>query len=114
MKAMPFLPITTAWAMRYFSSVSLVEVCSNTRDITGNPVVDITHRFAAFTARSIAGMVGDLGLLTKAGLPSLAEVFLDFENRLNPRYRPVLRNVPFPNKPSAGNPLYREELERVQ
>ena len=58
-------------------------------------------------------MVGDIGLLTKSGLPYLAEVFLDFENRLNPRYRPAYRNIPFPNKPSASDPLYGEELERV-
>ena len=72
------------------------------------------NRSEAFTARSIAGMVGDIGLLTKSGLPYLAEVFLDFENRLNPRYRPAYRNIPFPNKPSASDPLYREELERVR
>lgn len=59
-------------------------------------------------------MVGDIGLLTKAGLPYLAEVFIDFENRFNPRYRPAYRNIPFPNKPSASDPLYRDELERVR
>ncbi len=74
----------------------------------------IANTCEAFTARSIAGMVGEIGLLTKAGLPYLAEVFLDFENRLNPRYRPVYRNIPFPNKPSASNPLYGDELERVR
>lgn len=59
-------------------------------------------------------MVGDIGLLTKSGLPYLAEVFLDFENRLNPKYRPAYRNIPFPNKPSASDPLYGDELERVR
>jgi hypothetical protein len=59
-------------------------------------------------------MVGEIGLLTKAGLPYLAEVFIDFENRLNPRYRPAYRNIPFPNKPSASDPLYGDELERVR
>ncbi len=78
-----------------------------------NPRVKVTNAFGAFTARSIAGMVGDIGLLTKSGLPYLAEVFLDFENRLNPRYRPAYKNIPFPNKPSASDPLYGKELERV-
>ena len=79
-----------------------------------NSPVEIANTPEAFTARSIAGMVGEIGLLTKTGLPYLAEVFIDFENRLNSRYRPVYKNIPFPNKPSASNPLYGEELERVR
>lgn len=66
----------------------------------------------AFTARSIAGLIAGLGLLTKAGLPYLAEVFKDFENRENPNYRPSDPDSPFPNKPSASDPRYEEELEK--
>lgn len=66
----------------------------------------------AFTARSIAGLIGGVGLLTKAGLPSLAEVFKDFENRENPNYQPATPDSPFPNKPSASDPRYEEELEK--
>lgn len=66
----------------------------------------------AFTARSIAGLIAGVGLLTKAGLPSLAEVFKDFENRENPNYRPANPDSPFSNKPSASNPRYEEELEK--
>lgn len=66
----------------------------------------------AFTARSIAGLIGGVGLLTKAGLPSLAEVFKDFENRENPNYQPATPDSPFPNKPSALDPRYEEELEK--
>lgn len=64
----------------------------------------------AFTARSIAGLIAGVGLLTKAGLPSLAEVFKDFENRENPYYRPANPDSPFPDKPSASDPRYEEEL----
>ncbi len=35
----------------------------------------------AFTARSIAGLIDGVGLLTKSGIHYLAEVFKDFENR---------------------------------
>ena len=51
--------------------------------------------------------------MTKDGLPYLAEIFKDFENRWNPNYRPVKPDIPFPNKPSAKEPIYSEELERV-
>lgn len=67
----------------------------------------------AFTARSIAGLIGGVGLLTKTGLPFLAEVFKDFENRWNPNYRPASPDIPFPNKPSVNDPLYRDELSKV-
>lgn len=57
--------------------------------------------------------MGGVGLLTKEALPYLAEVFKDFEHRWNPNYRPAHPDVPFPNKPSAKDPFYREELGRV-
>ena len=66
----------------------------------------------AFTARSIAGLIAGVGLLTKAGLPYLAEVFKDFENRENPNYRPSDPDSPFPNKPSVSDTRYEEELEK--
>ncbi|KAL6720695.1 hypothetical protein ACLMJK_002620 [Lecanora helva] len=66
----------------------------------------------AFTARSIAGLIDGVGLLTKSGLHYLAEVFKDFENRENPNYKPANPDVPFPDKPSAASPKYTEELSR--
>ncbi|KAK3167143.1 hypothetical protein OEA41_010269 [Lepraria neglecta] len=68
----------------------------------------------AFTARSIAGLIDGVGLLTKAGLNYLAEVFKDFENRENPRYRPKYPNTPFPDKPSALDPNYKIQLQSVR
>ena len=86
-------------------------------------------RLKAFTARSIAGLIDGVGLLTKSGIQYLAEVFKDFENREvgsglhtlhsallmgleNPNYKPANPNNPFPNKPSAASPRYMEELSR--
>ncbi len=66
----------------------------------------------AFTARSVAGLIGNAGLLTKSGLPDLAEVFKDFQHRRNPNYVPANPDIPFPRKPSASDPMYRETLER--
>lgn len=68
---------------------------------------------SAFTARSIAGLIGGVGLLSKDALPYLAEVVKDFENGWNPTYRPAYPNIPFPKKPSGRDPRYRTELETV-
>ncbi|KAF2687322.1 hypothetical protein K458DRAFT_386150 [Lentithecium fluviatile CBS 122367] len=66
----------------------------------------------AFTARSIGGLIGEIGLLTKKGLPSLAEIFQDVRHRRNPDYVPKNPDIPFPRKPSADDPRYASELER--
>ena len=68
----------------------------------------------AFTARSVAGFIAGVGLLTKAGITYLAEVFKDFENRENPRYRPAYPDQPIPDKPSASSPAYTRELAKVR
>ena len=66
----------------------------------------------AFTARSVGGLIGGVGLLTKAGLPDLAEIFKDFEHRRDENYKPANPNVPFRQKPSASDPRYRDTLEK--
>lgn len=68
----------------------------------------------AFTARSIAGMIDTIGVLTKAGLPYLAEIFEDFEHRLDQKYKPSNPNIPFPNKPSVSDPAYARKLQEVR
>lgn len=68
----------------------------------------------AYTVRSIAGLIGGIGLLSKAGLPFLAEIFADYENRWDPSYIPANPTIPFANKPSANDPAYVKELERVR
>ena len=66
----------------------------------------------AYTARAIGGMIGDLGLLTKRGLPYFSEIFEDYKHRHDERYRPKYEDVPFPNKPPFDDPRYVQELER--
>ena len=68
----------------------------------------------AFTARSIAGFINSIGVLTKGGLPAMAEIFEDFEMRWDPDYQPAYPDIPFPNKPNIRNPEYSRELERVK
>jgi hypothetical protein len=58
-------------------------------------------------------LMAAVGLLTKTGLQHLGEIYRDVRNRRNPNYRPHHRDIPFPRKPSANDPRYREELQRV-
>jgi len=66
----------------------------------------------AYTARAIAGLMADVGLLTKKGLPFLAEVFKDVQHKHDRDYVGKHPDVPFPDKPSAASPEYRDELRR--
>ena len=86
-------------------------VCQNY--VPGDEIFLIGFSRGAFTTRSIAGLIDNMGVLTKAGLPYLSVVFKDFENRANPKYESSYPNSPFPNKPSASNPHYQRELQRV-
>ncbi|KAF2645009.1 hypothetical protein P280DRAFT_185668 [Massarina eburnea CBS 473.64] len=78
----------------------------------GDEIFLIGFSRGAFTARSIAGLIGEIGLLTKKGLNSLPEVFEDVRERRNPKYVPKNPDSPFPNKPSANSSRYADELER--
>lgn len=69
--------------------------------------------WVAYTVRSIAGLIGGIGLLTKGGLPFLAQVFKDYENRWNVAYVSANPTIPFSDKPSANDPAYAEELQRA-
>ncbi|KAF2396115.1 hypothetical protein EJ06DRAFT_243851 [Trichodelitschia bisporula] len=66
----------------------------------------------AFTARSIAGLIGAVGLLTKRGLPYLPEIFRDVRHRHDPHYQPMTPDQPYKNKPSASDPSYKDGLAR--
>ncbi|KAL8692106.1 MAG: hypothetical protein Q9218_002802 [Villophora microphyllina] len=78
----------------------------------GDEIFLVGFSRGAFTARSVAGLVAEVGLLTKSGLPDLAEVFKDFQHKRDPNYRPANPNIPFPGKPSASDPSYARTMER--
>jgi hypothetical protein len=65
----------------------------------------------AFTARSIGGMVGALGLLTRAGIPYFNEIFEDWEHRNDDRYTSKFPDIPFPGK-GPFDQRYVHELAR--
>lgn len=68
----------------------------------------------AFTARSIAGLISSIGVLTKKGLPYLAEIFRDVQHRHDRHYRPKHPDLPFRDKPSVLDPAYIRTLTRLR
>lgn len=80
--------------------------------VRGDEIYIFGFSRGAYTARAIAGLIGEVGLLTKEGLPYLAEVFHDVKHQHDPNYRPKHPDLPFPDKPSALDPMYKEELQR--
>ena len=85
-----------------------------TNYMNGDEIYLLGFSRGAFTARSVGGMIGDLGLLTKAGLPSFGEIFEDYIHRKDSDYRPHYPDVPFPNKPRFKDPEYVRQLEEVE
>ena len=78
----------------------------------GDEIFLIGFSRGAWTARSVAGMIGALGLLTRQGLPMFPEIYMDFEHRQDPNYVPRWPNVPFPDKPLFQDPTYVAELQQ--
>jgi uncharacterized protein (DUF2235 family) len=66
----------------------------------------------AFTARSVGGMMGDLGLLTRQGLQYFNEIFEDYEHRHDDGYVSEFPDLPFPNK-GRFDAHYVAELDRL-
>jgi uncharacterized protein (DUF2235 family) len=81
--------------------------------LPGDEIFLIGFSRGAFTARSVAGLIDGVGLLTRKGLPSLSEIYEDYQHGHDLNYRPQYPDNPFPNKPSAKKAAYRQELQRV-
>ena len=85
-----------------------------TNFIEGDEIFLLGFSRGAFTARSVGGLIIDLGLLTKSGLPYFGEIFEDYIHREDDDYKPQYPNTPFPNKPSFHDPSYVRQLEAVR
>ena len=79
----------------------------------GDNIVLIGFSRGAFTARSIAGLIGCIGVLNEKGLSSFYQIFKDYENSRNPKYVSEYPDYPFENRPPITDPRYAEELEAV-
>ncbi|KAF2843357.1 hypothetical protein M501DRAFT_925408 [Patellaria atrata CBS 101060] len=80
----------------------------------GDEIILLGFSRGAFTARSIAGLIAIIGLLTKKALNYLPEIHRDVRNRRKRDYKPKNPDIPFSNKPSANDPAYALELERAR
>ncbi|KAI1267389.1 hypothetical protein F5Y18DRAFT_416040 [Xylariaceae sp. FL1019] len=85
-------------------------ICANYLD--RDEIVLLGFSRGAFTARSVGGMISDLGLLTREGMEFFYPVFKDMQNWRNEKYKDPFPTQPFTNKPkgqyAAAN--YRERL----
>lgn len=78
----------------------------------GDEIILIGFSRGAFTVRSVASMIRDIGLLTRKGMQSFYPIFKDQENFKNRQYHDIFPDIPFPNKPT--NPEeYKQRLEKV-
>ncbi|ORY69776.1 uncharacterized protein BCR38DRAFT_502653 [Pseudomassariella vexata] len=85
-------------------------VCANYVD--GDDIILIGFSRGAFTARSVAGMIADLGLLTREGMEYFYPVFKDMQHWMNDNYQDQFPGLPFPDKPKGvhAEDIYREKL----
>ncbi|KAI0010175.1 hypothetical protein F4779DRAFT_616907 [Xylariaceae sp. FL0662B] len=85
-------------------------LCANYVD--GDEIILLGFSRGAFTARSIGGMISDLGLLTREGMEFFYPVFKDMQHWMNQKYKDQFPQLPFPDKPKGPNAAhtYRERL----
>jgi uncharacterized protein (DUF2235 family) len=83
--------------------------------MSGDEIIMLGFSRGAFTVRSVAGMVADLGLLTREGVEHFYPIFKDMQNWMNDDYDDPFPNVPFPDKPKGPNAAheYRARLEKL-
>ncbi|KAH0551739.1 hypothetical protein GP486_007044 [Trichoglossum hirsutum] len=84
----------------------------------GDEIFLIGFSRGAFTARSIAGLITCIGVLTKMGMSDFYGIFKDYEKSGDPNwaaeYQRRSHDKPFPNRPNISDPAYAEELEKVK
>ncbi|OLN93968.1 hypothetical protein CCHL11_03477 [Colletotrichum chlorophyti] len=88
-------------------------LCANYCD--GDEIILVGFSRGAYIVRSVAGMIADLGLLTREGVEHFWPIFKDMENWMNHDYRDEFPTVPFDNKPKGelAADQYRARLEKL-
>ena len=79
----------------------------------GDEIYLIGFSRGAFTARSIAGFLNCIGLLTMSGMEDFYSIFKDWENQDEKQYISNWPDKPFSNRPNAADPAYARTLEGV-
>lgn len=88
-------------------------LCSNYMD--GDEIILVGFSRGAFTVRSVAGMIGNLGLLTREGVEFFYPIFKDMQHWMDYDYEDPFPNIPFPDKPKGEDAadIYRARLEQL-
>ncbi|KAF4979649.1 hypothetical protein FZEAL_4206 [Fusarium zealandicum] len=88
-------------------------LCANYMD--GDEIILVGYSRGAFTVRSVASMVGDLGLLTREGVEHFYPIFKDMQHWMDDEYEDPFPNIPFSNKPKGKDAPaeYRARLEEL-
>ena len=89
------------------------DFCQNYED--GDEIILIGFSRGGFTARSIGGLIGAIGLLTRKGLENFYSIFRDWENQMNPDYKPEYGTpeLKIDRKTFGQNPNYAKDLAEV-
>jgi len=90
-------------------------ICHNWRE--GDEIILFGFSRGAYTARTVASMISDIGLLSMRGMTYFYPIFKDWENKIKKGYVSPFQE-PFPpgvKKPSFGDPNepYQQFLEKV-
>jgi uncharacterized protein (DUF2235 family) len=85
-------------------------ICANYH--SGDEIILVGFSRGAFTARSVAGMVSNLGLLTLKGLDYYYPIFRDMQHWGDDDYKDPFPDMPFSDKPTTEEP-YRDKLEKM-
>jgi hypothetical protein len=101
-----------------------IGICENIREVynfitanymPGDEIILVGFSRGAFTARSVANMIQDIGLLTGDGMEYFYPIFKDQQNFRNRDYNDVFPNLPFPDKPEGPDAAveYKRRLEQA-
>lgn len=88
-------------------------LCANYAD--GDEIILVGWSRGAFTVRSVAGIISNLGLLTREGVESFVPIFKDMQHWKDDVYLDPFPAIPFVNKPKGEEAAdaYRAKLESM-
>ena len=80
----------------------------------GDEIFLIGFSRGAFTARSIGGLIAEVGLLTAKGLSSFYPIFKDWQHQMDPSYEPEFGSGMWSiSRPKWSDPSYVPKLVEV-
>ncbi|ERF68818.1 hypothetical protein EPUS_06262 [Endocarpon pusillum Z07020] len=87
-------------------------ICNNYE--TGDEIILIGFSRGAFTARSIATLIGAIGLLNRQGLIYFYQIFQDWQHQMKPNWKSSYPKEPWENRPPVHKPEYGRKLLELE